>query len=159
MTQNKDVTETTTPTEKPFWQVKTLKEMSRDEWESLCDGCARCCLQKLQDEETDDVYYTELVCHYLEQENCRCTIYETRNTKVPNCVWLKPEDVPEFFWLPNTCAYRLISEGKDLPEWHPLVSGTTGTVHLAGISVKDRVIPDTRVPEEDWEEHVINWVE
>ena len=147
------------PTSQPFWRTKTLEQMSREEWESLCDGCARCCLQKLEDEDTGEVYYTELVCHYLKEENCSCTIYQTRNEKVPNCIWLKPEHVPEFHWLPNTCAYRLISEGQDLPEWHPLVSGTKETVHLAGISVKDRVIPDNSVAEEDWEEHLITWVE
>ena len=147
------------PVEKPFWQTKTLDEMTRDEWESLCDGCARCCLRKLEDEDTGDIYYTDLACRYLQEDQCRCSVYENRSEKMPDCVGLKPEHVYEFFWLPNTCAYRLISEGQDLPEWHPLVSGTTETVHLIGISVRNRVIADNRVPEEDWEEHIINWVE
>ncbi|MCL6416900.1 YcgN family cysteine cluster protein [Aestuariirhabdus sp. Z084] len=140
----------------PFWKRKSLEEMSREEWESLCDGCARCCLQKLQDEEDDQVYYTRVACRYM-SESCRCTVYQSRNEKVPTCVWLKPEDVEHFFWLPNTCAYRLLSEGKDLDWWHPLVSGDPETVHAAGISVQGKTLSDADVPEEEWEEQIINW--
>ncbi len=139
----------------PFWQQIPLDQMSPSQWESLCDGCARCCLQKLEDEESGEVFYTELVCHYLDEGACRCTVYRERNTLVPTCVWLKPEHIPEFHWLPETCAYRLVAEGQDLPDWHPLISGDPESVHRAGISVRGKVIPDDCVPEEDWEEHLI----
>lgn len=143
----------------PFWQRKTLQDMSKQEWESLCDGCARCCLQKLQDEETDEVFYTNIVCRYLDDQ-CRCTEYQNRNTLVPDCVWLKPEDVDQFHWLPSTCAYRLVAEGKPLPSWHPLVSGRSESVFEAGIAVTcHALVPDNKVPEQDWEEHIIHWVE
>ena len=111
----------------PFWQTKTLTDMSRDEWESLCDGCAKCCLQKLEDEDSGKVYYTKVVCRYLDEARCRCSHYQERNELVPTCVWLRPEDVAEFHWLPSTCAYRLIADGKDLPDWHHLVSGSRET--------------------------------
>lgn len=133
--------------------------MSPSEWESLCDGCAKCCLHKLEDEDTGDVYYTKVVCRYLDEDHCRCQHYEERQTLVPTCVWLKPEDVSEFFWLPSTCSYRLIAEGKPLPEWHHLVSGSNETVHEYGISVRDRVLSEEFVHPDGMEEHIVHWVE
>ena len=130
-----------------FWQRKTLEEMTSQEWESLCDGCALCCLQKVEDEDTHEVFYTTAVCHLMDDQ-CRCTEYENRCTLVPNCVKLRPEDVEEFHWLPPTCSYRLIHEGKPLPEWHPLISGRCESVieaHASVLSVyevKDNEISD-----------------
>lgn len=145
--------------EQPFWKTKILTEMTTPEWESLCDGCARCCLEKLEDDETGEVHYTNLSCRHLDQEKCRCTDYQHRSVLVPHCIWLKPEQAAEFKWLPNTCAYRLIAEGKDLYDWHPLVSGSADTVHEAGISVRGKCISEEFVHPEQWEEHLIKWVE
>jgi uncharacterized cysteine cluster protein YcgN (CxxCxxCC family) len=133
--------------------------MSSEEWESLCDGCARCCLHKLEDEESEEVFYTDVACQYLEQDACRCTEYQDRNRLVPNCVWLTPDDVDTFHWLPTTCAYRLIAEGQALPSWHPLVSGRVESVHEAGISVAGRCVSEAFVHDEDFEDRIIHWVE
>ena len=133
--------------------------MSREEWESLCDGCAKCCLQKLEDEDSGQVYYTKVVCRYLAQDTCRCTHYQQRQRLVPNCVWLRPEDVAEFHWLPSTCAYRLVAEGQSLPDWHPLISGSPDSVHQAGISVQGRALSEEYVHPEGLQEHIVHWVE
>ena len=142
-----------------FWETKTLRQMSSEEWESLCDGCARCCLHKLEDQESEEVFYTDVACQYLEQDACRCTEYQDRNRLVPNCVWLTPDDVDTFHWLPTTCAYRLIAEGQALPSWHPLVSGRAESVHEAGISVAGRCVSEAFVHDEDFEDRIIHWVE
>lgn len=141
-----------------FWETKALNEMTGEEWESLCDGCAKCCLHKLEDEDTGDIYYTKVVCRYMD-EQCRCTEYQRRNELVPNCVWLKPEDVEEFHWLPSTCAYRLVAENKPLPDWHPLISGNAQSVHRAGVSIKGRALSEEYVHPDGMEEHIIHWVE
>ena len=142
-----------------FWQEKTLAEMSDDEWESLCDGCAKCCMIKLEDEETAEIHYTAMVCDLLDLDACRCTAYPDRHSLVPDCVVLDAETALAFTWLPKSCAYRTLAEGRDLPEWHPLVSGDTDSVHKAQRSVRDRVIPVGQVHEEEHEEMVIQWVE
>ncbi len=118
-----------------FWRRKTLREMNRKEWESLCDGCALCCLHKVEDEDTQEVFYTTVVCHLLDTDTCQCTEYEKRCELVPTCIRLQPEDVENFDWLPMTCSYRLIHEGKDLPDWHPLLTGDRGSVIEANASV------------------------
>lgn len=142
--------------DQPFWKRKTLAQMTTDEWESLCDGCAKCCLQKLEDEDSGEVFYTRVVCQYLSGD-CRCTVYEQRQQKVPNCVWLKPEDVDQFFWLPGTCAYRLVAEGRDLPEWHPLLAQDSRRIHAVDASVLHLdPVADNEVPEEDWEDYIID---
>tara|TARA_R110001583_G_scaffold77368_1_gene210710 strand:+ start:646 stop:1089 length:444 start_codon:yes stop_codon:yes gene_type:complete len=140
---------------KPFWESKTLKQMSKQEWESLCDGCARCCLHKLEDEDTDEVYYTDVHCRYMDKNDCSCTVYQTRNEKVPECIWLTPEQAHSFHWLPDTCAYRLVAEGKPLYDWHPLISGDPDSVHKAGISLQGKGIPDDKIPEEEWQSRII----
>jgi len=124
--------------EPPFWATKSLDQMTRDEWESLCDGCARCCLHKLEDEDTGDVFYTDVACRLLDMGNCQCTRYSERKRLVPDCVVMSPDSVRDLGWLPSTCAYRLLGEGKELMWWHPLVSGSDDTVHEAGISVRGR---------------------
>jgi hypothetical protein len=142
-----------------FWQHKTLEQMNSAEWEALCDGCAKCCLHKLEDEDTGEVHYTKVACRYMDDDNCQCTVYQERNTLVPECVWLKLEDIPLFHWLPSTCAYRLIAEGKPLYDWHPLVSGDPQSVVAAGVSIKGRVLSDANVHPDGMQEHIIKWIE
>ena len=143
---------------KPFWQQKTLAEMTTAEWESLCDGCAKCCLHKLEDEDSGEVFYTEVACRYMD-DSCRCREYPQRDRLVPDCISLRPEDVAEFHWLPATCAYRLVAEGKPLADWHPLVSGNADSVHRAGISIRGRALSEEFVRPESYEEHIIHWIE
>ncbi len=142
----------------PFWQRKRLEDMSPTEWESLCDGCGQCCLVKLEDEDTDEVYHTDLVCRYMDSDSCRCTVYPERLKKVPGCTVLSVGTVADYSWLPRTCAYRTLAEGRPLPDWHPLRSGDPNSVHEAGVSVRHRVISEAEVPEGDWEEHIIHWI-
>jgi uncharacterized protein len=123
----------------PFWRAKNLEAMSAAEWESLCDGCGRCCLVKLEDEDTGTIHYTDVGCTLLDGVACGCRDYQNRQGKVPDCVRLTPATVRALSWLPPTCAYRLVAEGRDLYWWHPLVSGDPETVHSAGISVRNRV--------------------
>lgn len=138
-----------------FWRRKTLEEMDREEWEALCDGCARCCLIKLEDEPTGEVAYTDIACRLLDHGTCRCTRYAERTRLVPDCVDLTPAAVRRLGWLPATCAYRLVAEGRDLYWWHPLVSGDPETVHAAGISVRGRVVPEGRG--HDPEDRIVDW--
>lgn len=143
--------------EEPFWRRKTLAEMTRGEWESLCDGCAKCCLDKLQDDDTGEISYTEVACRLLDLGTCRCTDYANRKRFVPDCVVLTPRMVARLTWLPSSCAYRLISEGRDLEWWHPLVSGDPETVHRAGVSVRGRAVPEALAG--DLEDHIVHWPE
>lgn len=124
-----------TETKAPFWETKTLDEMTQQEWESLCDGCGLCCLTKLQDDETEEIVYTRVVCPYSDLETGQCTDYANRSTNVPTCVQLTRERVAEFDWLPDTCAYRMIYRGQGLADWHPLVSGRSDSVAKAGIGL------------------------
>ena len=142
-----------------FWQEKSLAQMNEAEWESLCDGCARCCMIKLQDEETDEVHYTALVCDLLDIEACRCTRYPQRHELVPDCVELTAQTAAAFRWLPVTCAYRTLAEGRPLPTWHPLVSGDSDSVHRAGISVRGKVVPQAAVHVDEQDTMVVSWVE
>jgi uncharacterized cysteine cluster protein YcgN (CxxCxxCC family) len=125
-----------------FWKRKSLSDMSNDEWESLCDGCALCCLQKLEDEETGAVYFTDIACRLLDVETCRCTDYKKRATLVSSCLILEAGNPEAFRWLPGSCAYRLLAEGEDLPDWHPLLSGDPDSVHDAGISAKGKMVSE-----------------
>ena len=139
----------------PFWQTKTLEAMTPDEWESLCDGCGRCCLHKLRFDETNELGFTNVACRLLDLDTCRCTNYENRRRYVPDCVTLTPAEVRSVDWLPPSCAYRLLAEGKPLAWWHPLVSGSPDTVHQAGISVRGRAVGE-RVAG-PLEHHIVDW--
>ncbi len=137
----------------PFWKAKPLDRLTPAEWESLCDGCGRCCLLKLEDEDTGRIVNTNVVCRLLDLRTCRCRKYAERQRLVPDCVLLTPQNIDKLKWMPATCAYRLLAEGKDLPSWHPLVSGTRDTVHDAGVSVRAWAVSERRAgPLED---HVI----
>ncbi|AFV00757.1 YcgN family cysteine cluster protein [Simiduia agarivorans] len=145
--------------QRDFWRTTKLSDMSRYQWESLCDGCGKCCLQKLEDEDSGEVYFTRLACKLLDIESGRCGDYPHRLERVPGCLNLTADKIEEFHWLPVTCAYRLLAEGEDLPEWHPLITGDPQAVHAAGISVRGRAIPETAVSEEDWENEIVHWVD
>lgn len=145
--------------QEPFWRRKTLTQMSASEWEALCDGCGRCCLHSLEDEESGEVYSTNVACRLLDTNSCRCSQYSQRKALVPDCIQLQVKDIPEFSWLPRTCAYRCLSEGRPLPEWHPLVSGDAQSVHLAGMSVRGSVVSEELVHPDDMEEHIVTWVD
>ena len=140
----------------PFWKTKRLDEMTTEEWESLCDGCAKCCLVKFEDEDTGRVYHTNVVCEYLEIYHCRCTRYAERSVLVPTCLTLTPQLAGSLKWMPDTCAYRLLAEGRDLPLWHPLVSGDPATVHKAGISVRGKVVSGRDVEDDDLPDYVVD---
>ncbi len=131
-----------------FWKRKSLTEMTPEEWESLCDGCALCCLQKIEDEDTGEVHFTDIACRLLDISTCRCTDYQARVKRVADCLELAA-DKPELYrWLPASCAYRLLAEGQDLPAWHPLKTGDPDSVHEAGISARGRVVSETET--EEW---------
>ncbi|WP_208985788.1 YcgN family cysteine cluster protein [Pseudovibrio sp. Ad26] len=142
---------------RPFWQTKTLDAMTHEEWESLCDGCGRCCLNKLEDWDTGAIYWTNVACTLLDGTTCRCKNYEQRFDTVPDCVQLSPETVRTLKWLPPTCAYRLIREGRDLYWWHPLVSKDPQSVHDAGISVQDKTISEDGMEPEEFENYLVDW--
>jgi uncharacterized protein len=145
--------------ERPFWRRKSLSEMTAAEWESLCDGCGRCCLNKVEEEESGRIYYTDVGCTLLDGRTCRCKDYPNRSALVSDCVRLTPDAVAEIRWLPPTCGYRLVAEGRDLHWWHPLVSGDPDTVHTAGVSVRGRVglTEDELGEDDDYEDHIVSW--
>lgn len=139
----------------PFWKTKRLEEMTDAEWESLCDGCGRCCLHKLRDEATDVLLFTRVACRLLDLETGRCKDYAHRRSRVPGCVRLTPRRLKKIDWLPPTCAYRRLAEGLDLPPWHPLITGDPESVVRAGVSVAGRVITESKTI--DLENHVVAW--
>lgn len=138
-----------------FWTLD-LGRLNPAEWEALCDGCGKCCLNKLEYEDTGELEFTSVACRLLDDETCRCARYETRRDFVPECVQLTPKSIREIaYWMPRTCAYRLRFEGKPLEKWHYLISGSRETVHEAGISMRGRTVSETNVPEEDWDQYII----
>lgn len=143
----------------PFWREKKLGEMTTEEWESLCDGCGKCCLLKVEYEDTKEILATSVACKLLDLNSCRCQNYSERKRYVPDCIDLRKKKLSTLPWLPKTCAYRLIDEGEDLEWWHPLVSGSTETVHEAGISVRHKVISEDDLEDidEDLPRYVVDW--
>jgi uncharacterized cysteine cluster protein YcgN (CxxCxxCC family) len=156
--EGKPMDKDATASEQPFWRTKTLETMSREQWESLCDGCGRCCLVKLEDEDTGAYHTTDVGCRLLDTQACACRDYGERTNLVPDCVKLDAGAVRTLQWLPRTCAYRLIAEGKDLYWWHPLVSGRAETVHEAGVSVRGKVAAlEDEVAVEDLVDFIVSW--
>jgi uncharacterized cysteine cluster protein YcgN (CxxCxxCC family) len=141
---------------KPFWE-KPLTSLSPKEWEALCDGCGKCCLNKLEDEDTGQVVTTRVACRLLDGETCQCSQYDIRHQFVPECIVLTPKTIEDhMYWLPHTCAYRLRAQGTPLYDWHPLISGSVQTVHDAGVSVQGWTVPENEVHEDEWEDHIID---
>ena len=145
--------------QQPFWKTRELCELTGEQWESLCDRCAKCCLIKLDFEDTGELCYTHLVCRYFDEQLCQCSCYADRTRKVPTCVQLTPHNLAAVHYMPATCAYRLLSEGKNLPWWHHLVSGSPEAVHEAGVSIRGKVLCEDLVVPDDWEDHIVDWVE
>ncbi|MBT9444726.1 MAG: YcgN family cysteine cluster protein [Hyphomonadaceae bacterium] len=143
--------------ELPFWKTKTLAEMNPQEWESLCDGCGKCCLIGLEDADTGEIYLTDVACKQLDSASCQCKDYANRKKIVPDCVRLTPKNVPRYKWIPKTCAYRLVSEGKELFWWHPLVSGDRSTVHQANVSVRGKTRPEGRLKVQGLMKRITKW--
>jgi uncharacterized protein len=140
-----------------FWETVPLAQMTAEEWEALCDGCGKCCLNKLEDEDTGEVAFTRVACRLFEDATCRCLDYANRKRLVPECVVLTLRSLPEISsWMPRSCAYRRLNEGRRLANWHPLVSGDPESVHRAGVSVRGRTVSEAAVPLDDWEDYIID---
>lgn len=142
-----------------FWEEKSLAEMTPAEWEALCDGCGRCCLLKLEDEETGQIITSDVRCRLLDGDTCRCTDYAHRQQRVPDCIRLTPDNILGIAWIPTSCAYRRLAEGRGLAWWHPLVSGDPETVVMAGVSVRGRTVSEDEVKPGEWEDHAVDWPE
>ncbi|NVK06039.1 MAG: YcgN family cysteine cluster protein [Marivivens sp.] len=139
-----------------YWKTLPMEKMNRQEWEALCDGCGKCCLNKLEDEDTGEVALTNVACRLLDDATCLCSQYDIRHQFVPECIVLTPKTILDnLYWLPQTCAYRLVHEKRPLYDWHPLISGNSETVHLAGVSMQYRTLSEFDIADEDWEDHII----
>ncbi|MCZ2722277.1 YcgN family cysteine cluster protein [Marinomonas sp. 15G1-11] len=142
----------------PFWVTTKLEDMSPEEWESVCDGCGKCCLQKIEDIETREIFFTTLSCSQLNTKTCQCKVYDTRQEAVPNCITLTPKSIDEFEWLPDTCSYRVLQSTGTLPNWHPLIVGSQKEMIRQGLTVSKYAENESTVNEDDWDLHVIRWV-
>lgn len=139
-----------------FWERKKMSTLSQKEWEALCDGCGKCCLNKLEDADSGEVVLTRVACRLLDDSTCRCTHYDTRHQFVPECIVMTPANIKDhLYWLPQTCAYRLVYEKRPLAAWHPLISGDPESVQKAGVSVKNLTVSEFEIDEDDWEDHII----
>lgn len=139
-----------------FWETVPLAKMTRAEWEALCDGCGKCCMNKLEDEDTGEVVLTRVACRLFDDATCQCSQYAIRHQFVPECIVLKPQTMDKnLYWMPETCAYKLLWQGKPLYAWHPLLSGTPDSVHAANVSMQGRTVPEFEIDEDDWEDHII----
>jgi len=139
-----------------FWERIPLTELTDKQWESLCDGCCQCCAHKLIDDETEDVFKTNVVCKYLDQNTCECTVYPERQKLVPDCIKITSDNAGELDWFPDTCGYKLVANNKPLPKWHPLESGTASTVKAAGVTVTGKVICESKINEDDLEDFIVD---
>lgn len=144
--------------ESQYWLSKRLTQMSDEEWEALCDGCGKCCLHKLIDDETDELYYTDVACKLLDTENVRCSDYHKRHQTVPDCLVFSAENIADLYWLPASCAYKTLYDGRQLEKWHPLISGDKQSVHRFKRSVKGRCVSEQNVAIDELEEHLVRWV-
>lgn len=142
-----------------FWEHHSLESLNQEEWEALCDGCALCCLHKLEDEDTGEIAVTDLCCKYLDMDSCQCGDYANRHKNVPDCVPFNADRAKAFYWLPDTCAYRCVAEQRALPEWHYLISGDREAVHRLGVSASSQGVLETSVPEDEWQDRVVRWVD
>lgn len=140
-----------------FWETVPLEEMDKAQWESLCDGCGKCCLLKLEDEDTGEYFFTDVACRLFDAETCRCGDYPRRQLRVPDCVVLDTRNVGQLKWMPSTCAYRLLAEGETLPWWHPLETGGQDAMHAAGMSARMRVLSEDDVSEDDLVDRIVDW--
>lgn len=139
-----------------FWEDTPLTRMTRQEWEALCDGCGKCCMNKLEDEDTGEVEMTRVACRLFDDSTCQCGQYGTRHQFVPECITLSPKNLDKnLYWMPETCAYKLLWQGKTLLDWHPLLTDRADSVHDAGVSMQGRTLPEFEVHEDDWEDHII----
>ncbi len=139
-----------------FWLTTPLEEMSQEQWESLCDGCAQCCAHKLEDEDTGEIFFTNIVCQYLNTEECHCTVYPQRQKKVPDCIQITPENAGQLSWIPETCAYKRLAKGLALPDWHPLITGEYDSIKQVGVRVTDKVISEADINQEDMEDYIVD---
>jgi len=140
-----------------FWETKNLIDMNENEWESLCDKCGKCCVIKLEDFDTQEVHYTNVSCKLLCEKSASCKDYENRKSIVPDCIILSPDNLKELKWMPETCAYKLLNEGKNLPYWHPLLSGNDKEIVNSGNSVKNRVTNENKIKIKDLPDYIFNW--
>jgi hypothetical protein len=140
-----------------FWERFPLTQLTQPEWEALCDGCGKCCLNKLEDADTGEVFFTRIACRLLDDATCRCSNYEIRRSIVPECIVLTPKNLNEIsYFMPKSCAYRRLNEGRGLADWHPLISGDPESVHRAGIGMRGQTLGEFEIPEDDWEDYIID---